>query len=178
MPLVVFVNRGSASASEIVSGALQDHDRALIVGETTFGKGLVQSVFRLSRQTGLALTTAKYYTPSGRLIQRDYSSVEEYFMDSPAHPGSVADEGNAEGAADSAKPATRQQVATDSGRKVYGGGAHNGSSGRVQRGGSPSWNFRSGQGSPELCTWCIMSLEHVPCRPEGGTDAFAVLEPR
>ena len=115
VPLVILVNHGSASASEIVSGALQDHDRALIVGETTFGKGLVQSVFRLSRQTGLALTTAKYYTPSGRLIQRDYSSVEEYFMDTPAHtvtPGEEAEGGKA----------PRQLVMTDGGRKVYGGG--------------------------------------------------------
>jgi carboxyl-terminal processing protease len=78
--LVVLVDQGSASASEIVAGALQDHDRALIVGETTFGKGLVQSVFKLSRKTGLALTTAKYYTPSGRLIQRDYSSLEKYYF--------------------------------------------------------------------------------------------------
>src|SRR6266704_1423966 len=72
-PLVVVVNRGTASAAEIVSGAIQDHDRGLIVGETTFGKGLVQTVYPLSENTGLALTTAKYYTPSGRLIQRDYS---------------------------------------------------------------------------------------------------------
>src|SRR5437588_12108842 len=70
-PLVVLVNRGTASAAEIVAGAIQDHDRGLIVGETTFGKGLVQTVYPLSENTGLALTTAKYYTPSGRLIQRD-----------------------------------------------------------------------------------------------------------
>ena len=68
-PIVVLVNRGTASAAEIVSGALQDHDRALIVGETTFGKGLVQTVFQISENTGLALTTYHYYTPSGRLIQ-------------------------------------------------------------------------------------------------------------
>ncbi len=77
-PLVVLVNRGTASAAEIVSGAIQDHDRGLIVGETTFGKGLVQTVYPLSENTGLALTTAKYYTPSGRLIQRDYTNVSLY----------------------------------------------------------------------------------------------------
>jgi carboxyl-terminal processing protease len=78
VPLVFLVNGGSASASEIVSGAMQDHDRALIVGEQTFGKGLVQTVSPLSEGTGLALTTARYYTPSGRLIQRDYKDVSLY----------------------------------------------------------------------------------------------------
>src|SRR5262249_2097887 len=72
-PLVVLVNRGTASAAEIVSGAIQDHDRGLVVGESTFGKGLVQTVYPLGENTGLALTTAKYYTPSGRLIQRAYT---------------------------------------------------------------------------------------------------------
>src|SRR6202034_639281 len=74
-PIVVLVNHGTASAAEIVSGALQDHDRAIIAGETTFGKGLVQTVFPLAENTGLALTTYRYYTPSGRLIQRDYTNV-------------------------------------------------------------------------------------------------------
>jgi C-terminal processing protease CtpA/Prc len=77
-PIVVLVNRNTASAAEIVSGALQDHDRALIVGETTFGKGLVQTVFQVSEDTGLALTTYHYYTPSGRLIQRNYSNISLY----------------------------------------------------------------------------------------------------
>ena len=77
-PIVVLVNRNTASAAEIVSGALQDHDRALIVGETTFGKGLVQTVFQITENTGLALTTYHYYTPSGRLIQRNYDHVSLY----------------------------------------------------------------------------------------------------
>jgi len=105
-PLVILVNNNSASATEIVSGAVQDHDRGLVVGETTFGKGLVQTVTPLSENTGLALTTARYYTPSGRLIQRDYKSVSlyEYHYERkvPEHPTEVK--------------------LTDSGRQVTGGG--------------------------------------------------------
>jgi carboxyl-terminal processing protease len=78
VPLVLVVNGGTASAAEIVIGAIQDHDRGLVVGETTFGKGLVQTVSQLSENTGLALTSARYYTPSGRLIQRDYKSTSLY----------------------------------------------------------------------------------------------------
>src|SRR6516165_1484791 len=77
-PMVVLVNKGTASAAEIVAGAIQDHDRGLVIGETTFGKGLVQTVYPLSENTGLALTTAHFYTPSGRLIQRDYSNRSFY----------------------------------------------------------------------------------------------------
>jgi carboxyl-terminal processing protease len=109
-PIVVLVNRNTASAAEIVSGALQDHDRALIVGETTFGKGLVQTVYNLSENTGLALTTYHYYTPSGRLIQRNYSGVSlyDYYYN---HAGA------------SAPNSTNREVKmTDSGRTVYGGG--------------------------------------------------------
>ncbi|PYX88087.1 MAG: S41 family peptidase [Acidobacteria bacterium] len=107
-PLVVLVNRGTASAAEIVAGAIQDHDRGLIAGETTFGKGLVQTVYPLSENTGLALTTAKYYTPSGRLIQRDYSNVSlyDYYYNRES-------EENAQ---------NHEVKLTDSGRTVYGGG--------------------------------------------------------
>ena len=86
-PLVVLVNRGSASASEIVAGAIQDHDRGLIVGQRTWGKGLVQSVYTLPYGAGLALTTARYYTPSGRWIQRDYSDLLAYVNPEDADAG-------------------------------------------------------------------------------------------
>ena len=109
-PIVVLVNRNTASAAEIVSGALQDHDRALIVGETTFGKGLVQTVFNVSQNTGLALTTFHYYTPSGRLIQRpyDHMSLYDYYY--------VRDASNPK------DNANREVKLTDAGRTVYGGG--------------------------------------------------------
>ena len=108
-PLVVLVNRGTASAAEIVSGAIQDHDRGLVVGESTFGKGLVQTVYPLSENTGLALTTAKYYTPSGRLIQRDYNGVSlyDYYYNHDDQQASTAG---------------KEVKLTDSGRTVYGGG--------------------------------------------------------
>jgi len=106
-PMVVLINRLTASAAEIVSGALQDHDRALILGEPSFGKGLVQTVYPLSERTGLALTTARYYTPSGRLIQREYSNVSLYdYYYHPEHDST---------------PHTDLHT-TDGGRDVYGGG--------------------------------------------------------
>jgi len=111
LPLVVLVNRGSASASEIVAGSIQDHDRGLVVGETSWGKGLVQSVYTLQYGAGLALTTSKYYTPSGRNIQRDYTSFYDYY---------VADESDGESSETPLKD--RKQFKTDTGRVVYGGG--------------------------------------------------------
>ncbi len=84
IPLVLLINRGSASAPEIVSGAIKDNDRGLIVGETSFGKGLVQTVFPLSENAAVALTTARYFTPSGRSIQRDYTRIEDYMMSKQA----------------------------------------------------------------------------------------------
>jgi len=106
-PIVVMVNAYSASAAEIVAGALQDHDRGWVFGDNTFGKGLVQTVFPLSENTGLALTTAKYYTPSGRLIQRDYSSGSFYDYYFNRKEGPKKESGDA--------------AMTDSGRAVYGG---------------------------------------------------------
>ena len=111
LPMITLVNRNSASASEIVSGALQDHDRSLIVGETTFGKALVQSVYRVSGGAGVAVTTARYYTPSGRMIQRPWDGTFDEYL----------------------TYALREQDAsqvhepddlkfTDGGRRVYGGG--------------------------------------------------------
>jgi carboxyl-terminal processing protease len=105
--MIVLVNRYSASAAEIVAGALQDHDRAIILGDTTFGKGLVQTVYQLADNTGLALTTQHYYTPSGRLIQRNYSNIS--FLD--YYYGKRTEAKN---------PQDVKQ--TDLGRVVYGGG--------------------------------------------------------
>ncbi|MEQ1759008.1 MAG: S41 family peptidase [Vicinamibacterales bacterium] len=111
VPIVTLVNRSSASASEIVSGALQDHDRSLIVGETTFGKALVQSVYRVSEGAGVAVTTAHYYTPSGRLIQRPW---DEGFDDYLTYTLREQDANKAHAATD--------LKYTDAGRKVYSGG--------------------------------------------------------
>lgn len=105
--MVVLINRYTASAAEIVSGALQDHDRALIIGEPSFGKGLVQTVYPLSEHAGLALTTAHYYTPSGRLIQRNYQDVSLYDYYNRDEEGPA--------------PHTQPRL-TDGGREVYGGG--------------------------------------------------------
>jgi carboxyl-terminal processing protease len=111
VPMITLVNRSSASASEIVSGALQDHDRSLVIGETTFGKALVQSVYRVSRGAAALITTARYYTPSGRLIQRPWDgSFDEYLTytmrDQDANRSHKAED----------------LKYTDAGRKVYSGG--------------------------------------------------------
>ena len=115
IPLVILVNEGTASASEIVAGAMQDHDRALIVGETSFGKGLVQSIIPLDYGGALTLTSAKYYTPSGRLIQRNYSGGG--FYDYYTHGGSKRLDLKPE----DAEPAGPEKK-TDTGRLVYEGG--------------------------------------------------------
>jgi carboxyl-terminal processing protease len=110
-PMIVLVNRNSASASEIVTGSLQDHDRALIVGETTFGKALVQSVYKISEGAGLALTTGRYFTPSGRMIQRPWDNAFDEYLTYTLRDQTGSREHS---------PA--QLKYTDAGRKVYGGG--------------------------------------------------------
>lgn len=121
MPLIILINHGSASASEIVSGAVQDWDRGLIVGETSFGKGLVQRQFPLSDNSAIRLTISEYYTPSGRLIQRDYKNKEDYeeyyseIIDAEEQEGNNIDHTVEK---DSTKPIFK----TESGRIVYGGG--------------------------------------------------------
>jgi len=111
IPIVLLANRDSASAAEIVTGALQDHDRAYVVGETTFGKALVQSIYRISGNAGLALTTAHYYTPSGRLIQRPWDATFDEYLSYRLKDQDVERPHN---------PADLKH--TDSGRPVYSGG--------------------------------------------------------
>jgi len=121
IPLIVLVNKGSASASEIVSGAIQDWDRGLIVGETTFGKGLVQRQFTLPDNSALRLTISKYFTPSGRLIQRDYTKIkdkDEYYSEAGDDSAKQGDNLNHSAESDSGRP----EFKTNSGRIVYGGG--------------------------------------------------------
>ena len=117
LPLVLMINGGSASASEIVAGAIQDYDRGIIVGSDSFGKGLVQRVFPLPLDTGLTLTTARYYTPFGRSLQRDYSSGSIY--DYYTHHGEETEDGAA--AADAKPKPAGSPVPTANGRILYGG---------------------------------------------------------
>jgi carboxyl-terminal processing protease len=125
MPLIVLVDRSSASASEIVSGAIQDHDRGLVVGETTFGKGLVQRVIPIQSGDGgaLAVTTAKYYTPAGRLIQRDYSDLDDYYlMDRRDDDEEQAPAAGSPLVEPEVPEPEREVFHTGLGREVFGGG--------------------------------------------------------
>jgi carboxyl-terminal processing protease len=133
VPLVVLINRGSASATEIVAGAIQDHGRGLVIGETSFGKGLVQKVFQLPFNTGLTLTTARYYTPYGRSLQRDYSngSLYDYYTrhdeeEKKPAPSSSASPRSTVSPTTSPSPIPHPPsgpaVKTAAGRVFYGGG--------------------------------------------------------
>lgn len=133
VPLVVLINHNSASASEIVAGAIQDHGRGLIIGETSFGKGLVQRIFQLPFNTGLTLTTARYYTPYGRSLQRDYSSgsLYDYYTrheptENQTPPAGANGPHNLEAplslASPTPHPHTGPPVQTAAGRVFYGGG--------------------------------------------------------
>jgi carboxyl-terminal processing protease len=133
VPLVVLINRGSASATEIVAGAIQDHGRGLLIGETSFGKGLVQKVFQLPFNTGLTLTTARYYTPYGRSLQRDYSngSLYDYYTrhdedEKKAEPTGSASPRSTESPltqpSPTPHPLSGPAVKTAAGRVFYGGG--------------------------------------------------------
>jgi carboxyl-terminal processing protease len=126
LPLVVLINRNTASASEIVAGAIQDHGRGLVVGETSFGKGLVQHVFQLPYNTGLTLTTARYYTPYGRSLQRDYSSgsLYDYYVrhdqnddQQPTQPGQPSPNESSQ-----SRTLNSPAFRTAAGRVFYGGG--------------------------------------------------------
>src|SRR6185295_3560783 len=132
VPLVVLINHNSASASEIVAGAIQDHGRGLIIGETSFGKGLVQRIFQLPFNTGLTLTTARYYTPYGRSLQRDYSngSLYDYYtrheldetLPAPSSNGPRNLESPLALASPTPHPHSGPGVQTAVGRVFYGGG--------------------------------------------------------
>lgn len=121
MPIVVLVNTYSASAAEIIAGALQDHDRALVVGVPTFGKGLVQSLYRLDPSTALKMTTARWYTPSGRTIQRDASDERDQVIQAmlAAENGGIVPDSVLKARGDSLK---LPEFKTDDGRTVLGGG--------------------------------------------------------
>jgi len=126
LPLVIMINRNTASASEIVAGAIQDHGRGLIVGETSFGKGLVQHVFQLPLNYGLTLTTARYYTPYGRSLQRDYSSgsLYDYYVRHDQDENLQATQPGQPSPNEAAPPRNSNAPAfrTAAGRVFYGGG--------------------------------------------------------